>query len=678
MSFGSELQDIQAVNSYLINDLAFVQEFRDIVKERINIEKDYIHKLENLQKRCAQKNEKRGLTLSVGSVKLPNGDTVIPNNSTFQKSYDKFLKKFEETIKDRNDYVEKLNTLSENIKTSTTKKEEIRKKHMDYSTRINTEVTNMNVETDKNEVKFREACNNTDTIKKKMDKNEVGSNDEKTEKSKKILDQSIVDMNNKKNIYVLSIKVANAYTEKLTKVENKNILDNMQSLHESIVEYYKSICNEYLENENELYQTIETANEDVVNINNQIDTQNDVALYIQYNKKEWKNPELKSFAPIPLWEIPDNIYNKDMNAVTFLRNTSSKLQQNLSIIKDDIASKNKELDGINTVYQTYKATPSFGDPDEIYQKIVDTKKEIALLQLEELKCEVQINAITEAIGSDEVASVPHNFKNKSFLKQTTCSFCGNPMRKGLSCRECGYVCHIKCELNVPADCTKQKLPKSKRAATISSSNSERVSTIAPSITSTTISASASSYHVQSPTKSKNPFLDDDDDDDDDGSPNEQNENNPFSSSSDLNINLKTMVAIYDYTKQIEDEVDLHAGEEVTIIEQDKGDGWVKVSCSSGTGLVPANYLEPSSNTTSNNYTTTTSNNNIFSSPFVDNLKQAKVIYDYTGQMDEELTVNQDDIVTFIENSEPGWIKVKNESTGKIGLIPESYVTYLST
>jgi len=68
-------------------------------------------------------------------------------------------------------------------------------------------------------------------------------------------------------------------------------------------------------------------------------------------------------------------------------------------------------------------------------------------------------------------------------------------------------------------------------------------------------------------------------------------------------------------------------------------------------------LEPSSNTTSNNYTTTTSNNNIFSSPFVDNLKQAKVIYDYTGQMDEELTVNQDDIVTFIENSEPGWIKV---------------------
>lgn len=56
---------------------------------------------------------------------------VFSNNiysSTYQKSYDKFLKKFEESIKDRNDYVERLNSLSENIKASVVKKEEIRKK----------------------------------------------------------------------------------------------------------------------------------------------------------------------------------------------------------------------------------------------------------------------------------------------------------------------------------------------------------------------------------------------------------------------------------------------------------------------------------------------------------------------------------------------------------------------
>jgi len=250
----------------------------------------------------------------------------------------------------------------------------------------------------------------------------------------------------------------------------------MQELHESLVEYYRSICKEYLENENELIDRVQSLNEKAIEYSNKVDTPGDIALYIQYNKKDWKAPEVKTFASIPLWETSNEIYKDDYNAVTFLRNTSLKLQQNLSIIKDDINSKNKELDGMNNVYQTYKATPSFGDPDEIYQKIIDTKKEIALLQLEELKNEVQINAISEAIGSNEMAVVQHNFKSKNFIKQVSCSFCGETFRgKGLSCRECGYVCHPKCELNVPPDCTKQKLPKNKRAtiAAFPTSSSEK-------------------------------------------------------------------------------------------------------------------------------------------------------------------------------------------------------------
>jgi len=55
MSFGSELQDVQSVNNYLLNDLAFIQDFRELVKERFSIEKEYIHKLENLQKKYVQK-----------------------------------------------------------------------------------------------------------------------------------------------------------------------------------------------------------------------------------------------------------------------------------------------------------------------------------------------------------------------------------------------------------------------------------------------------------------------------------------------------------------------------------------------------------------------------------------------------------------------------------------------
>jgi len=35
--------------------------------------------LENLQKKYVQKNEKRGLSLSIGSIKGQNGESTIPN-----------------------------------------------------------------------------------------------------------------------------------------------------------------------------------------------------------------------------------------------------------------------------------------------------------------------------------------------------------------------------------------------------------------------------------------------------------------------------------------------------------------------------------------------------------------------------------------------------------------------
>ena len=78
-------------------------------------------------------------------------------------------------------------------------------------------------------------------------------------------------------------------------------------------------------------------------------------------------------------------------------------------------------------------------------------------------------------------------------------------------------------------------------------------------------------------------------------------------------------------------------------------------CSSGTGLVPANYLESVANSRSPNYITSSNGH----TSFLNNLRCAKVIYDYQSQVDEELTVTQNDIVTFIENSEPEWIKVTN-------------------
>lgn len=86
-----------------------------------------------------------------------------------------------------------------------------------------------------NEVKFREACNNTDTIKKKMDKNEVGSNDEKTEKVNiYYLNFYLYKFNNiyllwdKKKIIFIIINYLN-YLLKFFKIFNNIVKKNFRS-----------------------------------------------------------------------------------------------------------------------------------------------------------------------------------------------------------------------------------------------------------------------------------------------------------------------------------------------------------------------------------------------------------------------------------------------------------------
>jgi formin-binding protein 1 len=50
----------------------------------------------------------------------------------------------------------------------------------------------------------------------------------------------------------------------------------------------------------------------------------------------------------------------------------------------------------------------------------------------------------------------HNFKSQTFKIPTNCDLCGERIwglsAKGFDCRDCGYTCHSKCEMKVPAEC----------------------------------------------------------------------------------------------------------------------------------------------------------------------------------------------------------------------------------
>jgi len=112
----------------------------------------------------------------------------------------------------------------------------------------------------------------------------------------------------------------------------------------------------------------------------------------------------------------------------------------------------------------------------------------------------------------------HKFKSSSFKIATNCDFCHERIwglgNKGLNCKDCGYACHSKCEMKVPATCpgvldksAKKALKEEKRAqATLDVGNGDgyKSSEISRSNTMTsTLSAthSAEGGGTLSPTKS---------------------------------------------------------------------------------------------------------------------------------------------------------------------------------
>jgi hypothetical protein len=73
-----------------------------------------------------------------------------------------------------------------------------------------------------------------------------------------------------------------------------------------------------------------------------------------------------------------------------------------------------------------------------------------------LTAEVEVDTITMAAGDLSLGAQNHNFKSQTFKIPTNCDLCGDRIwglsAKGFDCRDCGYTCHSKCELKVPASC----------------------------------------------------------------------------------------------------------------------------------------------------------------------------------------------------------------------------------
>ncbi|RAL64033.1 hypothetical protein DID88_003221 [Monilinia fructigena] len=106
------------------------------------------------------------------------------------------------------------------------------------------------------------------------------------------------------------------------------------------------------------------------------------------------------------------------------------------------------------------------DEVEVVRAIFALQEELHQVDHKRLTAEVETSTITEAVGDVTLGSKSHNFKSQTFKIPTNCDLCGERIwglsAKGFDCRDCGYTCHSKCEMKVPAECPGEQTKDEKK------------------------------------------------------------------------------------------------------------------------------------------------------------------------------------------------------------------------
>lgn len=161
------------------------------------------------------------------------------------------------------------------------------------------------------------------------------------------------------------------------------------------------------------------------------------------------------FEPSPLWH-DDSAMAVDDTAKIFLRNILGKSKSQIMELKREADSKRREVQKVRSVRQNIREGRDKRDEVEVVRALFTMQGDLHDIERKRLAAEVETSTITSVVGDISLGAQNHNFKSQTFKIPTNCDLCGERIwglsAKGFDCRDCGYTCHSKCELKVPADC----------------------------------------------------------------------------------------------------------------------------------------------------------------------------------------------------------------------------------
>lgn len=191
----------------------------------------------------------------------------------------------------------------------------------------------------------------------------------------------------------------------------------------------------------------------------------DSMMFVRHNIAPWQEPYDLVFEPSPVW-LDDSLMAVDETAKIFLRNVLGKSKGQLLELKQEVDKKRREVEAIKTIRRNIRQGKDRRDEVEMVKAMFNAQEDLHQWERQRLTAEVETHTITSTVGDLSLGAQNHAFKSQTFKVPTNCDLCGERMwglsAKGFDCQDCGYICHSKCELKVPAECPGEQSKEGKK------------------------------------------------------------------------------------------------------------------------------------------------------------------------------------------------------------------------
>lgn len=341
--------------------------------------------------------------------------------------------------------------IADPLKSLGTRYEDLRKSHSEHSLKLEKEKDSTYVALKRTKGQYDGSCQELESRRKKIDSS-FGSNKSKAQNA---YQQQMAEMHNVKNTYLININVTNKQKEKYYHEYVPDLLDSMQDLAETRVHTTNALWSLASQLENGSLQRsaahMDFLSEEIPRNEARLDS----LMFIRHNQVAWQEPPDMGFEASPLWH-DDALMATDETAKIYLRNILGKSKGQKGELKREVEAKRKDVESIRRTRQAIREDRDKRDEVELVKSLFYLQEQLHELERKWLCAEVETSTITAVVGDISIGAQNHNFKGQTFKIPTNCDLCGERIwglsAKGFDCKDCGYTCHSKCELKVPADC----------------------------------------------------------------------------------------------------------------------------------------------------------------------------------------------------------------------------------